>query len=95
MTEKKTKGRVEVEVGMPEDALPKPANHFVVAHTDDDFGLDIIYINPYGLHIASKTPGTKVKGEMVARVALSYQSAVKLRDRLNEMIKSYEEKKDA
>jgi hypothetical protein len=94
MAEKKTEGRIEVEVGVPEDTLPKPANHFVVAHTDDDFGLDIIYINPYDLHIASKTPDNKVKGEMVARVALSYQNAVKLRDRLNEMIKSYEGKKD-
>lgn len=93
MTEKK-KGRIEVEVGLPADVVPKPANHFVVSYTDNDFALDVIYINPFDLSIAAKNAEAKVKGEMMARFAMTYQNAVRLRDRLDEIIKSYEGNKN-
>ena len=94
MTDEKTGKQIEVEIGLPEDRVPKPANHFVVSYTDDDFALDVIYINPFDLSRAAKNSEAKVRGEMVARVAMGYQNAVKLRDRLDEMIKSYEERKN-
>jgi len=94
MAEQKTKKQVEVEVVLPESIRPKPANHFVVSHTDDDFAIDIIYINPLDLHMTSTKGETKVRGEVVARVAITYQNATKLRDKLNEMIQSYEAHKN-
>jgi len=85
--------RVEVEITPPQNTTPKPANHFVVSFIEDDFSLDIIYINPYEANKAIKT-GEKVKGEIVSRISMTIHSAKKLRDNLDVMIKLSEGKNE-
>jgi hypothetical protein len=94
MSEKKEEKQVEVELNITPDSIAKPANHFIVSFSDEDFSLDIIYINPCDIHMASTKGIKKVKGEIMARIAMNYRNVIKLRDSLTEMINAYGSKKN-
>lgn len=97
MAEKKpTEGiDIAVDIYVTSNIIPQPGNHFAVSYTNDDFALDIAYIHPFDLHLARQKPEAerRVRGNVVARIALNYRGAVELRAKLDEMINSYEEHK--
>jgi len=94
MAEKQPKEKPEIEVVVPQKPPAQPANFFVVSYAEDDFALDALYVHPAELHAARQNPEAKnVIGTMVARLAFSYHKALELRKKLDDMIKSHEEKK--
>ncbi len=92
MADKQKPKQVEIEITSPDDPTAKSANNFIVSYIDDEFALDIIYVYPHDLVIAASEEGPKVRGEVIARIAMTPKNAIKLRDKLDEMIKSYEGK---
>ncbi len=94
MVDNQPKEKAEVEVVVPQKAPAQPANFFVVSYAEDEFALDALYVHPAELHAARQNPEAKnVIGTMVARLAFSYHKALELRKKLDDMIKSYEERK--
>ena len=94
MAENQPKEKPEIEVVVSQKPPAQPANLFVVSYAEDEFALDALYIHPQELHAARQNPEAKnVVGTMVARLAFSYHKALDLLKKLDDMIKSYEEKK--
>jgi hypothetical protein len=94
MAENRPKEKSEIEVVVPQRPPAQPANFFVVSHVEDEFALDALYVHPAELHAARQNPEAKnVIGTMVARLAFSYHKALDLRKKLDDMIKSYEDRK--
>ena len=95
MPKKKPKTPKGKQFGLIVQAKPiaKPANHFAVSYAGEDFVLDIYYVHPRDLHIAKEKDEQGVPAVITASVAFNYAKALELKERLAEMITSYERQK--